>query len=229
MGYPKLARGYYDKYLKSQHDLFSEPEDWETYFETKFLLEFEGEDAALKRAEPLLDFENIQSEVAPWALLLLFDAFLKRPEMLPNAANGQRKSFPMVKGNPKFLSHYGAHISFLATTMNFAKAVEMFESNASWLVDRFVLPSSRLSFLRNAWYLFDVMSEQGLNEKVVRTPKGLLPPQKESYSVQELADLLKQECVPMIARFNKRNQNQHASEYTKSIFDMKNHLIDFPV
>ncbi len=230
MGHFESAKEIFEKYESARHDDLCEPKDWELYFETKFVLDTQGEDAAIEKAQPLLTGEMKDSDVRQWAALILYEALVKREDLLPLAMEIHRQSYPGIKGNPKYFGHFARHIFLLATTSNFQRAIEIFENNLIWLAGKPILPSSQLAFFRDGCFLFELMNENGMGETKIRTPKNLF----EELSDQEptptsLAPILRQRAESLTVEFDKRNQNKYISTLFHDLFELKQYQTDFPV
>ena len=226
LGYPHRAAEYRQLWRAAPRAGEVESPAWEDCFEVYYLGEVGRAEEALRVGGPLLDHPARDREVYPWVVHLLLRHLLERGDR-DRAVAAHRRAYPMCAANPRFLSHVGEHLQFLARTGNRRQAVRLLERHLPWLLDCRI-PSTRFSFALSAWAALRRFPDR--DALSLRTPTDF-PLWREDgrYPVAELAAWFAGQVRELERRFNARNGTVHYTWLVEKTLALSDHTIDWPV
>lgn len=174
-----------------------------------------GEDKeALTAAKPALAGKVVCAEVPHRTHAYVLLPFLRTGDA-GRAAESHKAGYRLVRSNPKFITHQGLHLAFLALTRNYGQAARLF---ARHLPDAIVTPSAawRFDFYAAGRLLADRVLAARVNPDV-RLPDAVPAPDGPG-RWQSIGDWLDGELSGLVAAFNARNGNDW---YTRRLADWR--------
>jgi hypothetical protein len=228
MGYPKRAPELRRLWLDAPRDEFSEPPDWEAYFDASFHHSTGALDRALEVGLPMIDGRFPSPDVSFWMVNLLLMELLKRGEQ-KLAVAAHLRACRQCAENPKYIDHMGVHLAFAALTGNFARAAGLFEKHLPVALQTRV-PSARFFFLLNACTAAEHMHAATSRPARLRLPRELpLWREDGSYEWAALAGWLEPQIGVLAEHFNARNGNVHYTTFITGSAALRAFATDWPM
>lgn len=228
MGSLEKSAEFRRRWLLAPVDEFAEPPAWERYFEAWHLIENGDMDRALEHGMPILSGVQAAAEVYPWMACLFLFEFLKRRDSAQAIAT-HRQSYRQCAENPKFVSHIGTHLHFLALTGNVARVTRLFEKHLGWATHNRV-PSALFSFHLGAWAAFRLIKVQHGNTLHLRLPKDFAQWRDDGvYDCAVLADWFEQQVRDLEVKFNQRNGTARYSQFVSNVFELEAAAVSWPI
>ena len=120
----------------------------------------------------------------------------------------------VARAGKGYVSSIGDHLTFLAVTENFDRAVRIFEKH---LADAYALAdlASKFDYYEASWFLLDTLSESGRETLTLRLPRALeVYDESGTYRTAHLAAWFLRQAQALAARFDARNESDC---YTRGI------------
>lgn len=188
-----------------------------------------GDDAgALRLARPLLEGE-MRCATVPHRTLATVLLPLVRLGRLQTAVEHHLHGYRLVRDNKNFLDEIGDHIIFLVLTDNSWKAVKLFGEHYVW-TEKNADMLRRFYFFRAAWFLFEVLLENGKGVLRVRLPESFpLHSASGRYETAQLAEHFKRLAYDIGAKFDRRNESNSFAELLAETLALKQLRTTYPL
>jgi hypothetical protein len=228
MGYPKLAAEFRPLWQNAPRDEFTEPPDWELYFDALFYYMTDNIDKALELGLPMIDGRDPSLDVSFWMVNLLLMELLKRDER-KLALTAHEQAMRQCGENPKYLDHMGVHLAFAALTGNFARATDILNKHLAVAL-HITIPSAQFTFYLNAWNAAEHMHAVTGKPARLRLPNEFPLWNKEGkYRWSELAAWFGTKAHELEAQFNARNGTDLYTTYFAEAIASRAVAKDWPI
>lgn len=227
-GNTEQAENYHRLWRTFPRDGFSEPPDWEQFFEAWYHFFHEDKDRALELGIPMLEGKNCTPMVLLWVAHLLLPELVKRGDR-DRAISAHLRTIRQTTENPKYLAQVASHLTFLTLTGNFARAASVLSRQ---LADALHLrvPSAQFSFYLSAWMSAKYMETNSSNEVKLILPEEFPLQQPDGcYRWSELSDWFEAQTHDLEAQFNARNENTYFSKLITKQMDYVAHAKEWPI
>ena len=221
MGDLALARVFDAKYRTVKPDRLSNCPACVLDSTVTYHLGFEADAEALKAAKPALAGRVVCGEVPhrTHAYVLLP---LLRTGKVDAAADSHRVGYRMTRDNPKFLTHNGLHLAFLALTGNYGKAAKLVSRH---LPDAVATPADtwRFDFYACTRLLVDRIAAAGVNPDVTLPAAVKFPAGADGWPA--LGAWLDAELDTLVAAFDARNGNDYFAVKRRRMADQARYAV----
>lgn len=191
-----------------RRDWLSDSEAAERCFDVRYLIFAKKYEEAIRTAEPLLARRDTDAHHRGAVLARLMIPLL-RLGRVEEAIKYHVQGYRLVARNPRYVARFANHISLLALTGNFARALALFERHLPDALES-VDDDSHFSFFRACRLLMEELASRGRDSLRLRLP-AVFPAFREDgrYESAALRDWFVTKAGEIAARFDTRNGNSH--------------------
>ncbi|GAA1872742.1 hypothetical protein [Myceligenerans crystallogenes] len=211
----------YARWITADRGEMADCDTCETREQGRWLLESEGDDAALERWQPILTGGETCGE-EPHVTLADSLLPLVRTGRLDEARRNHLRGYELAKGQENLVRSVADHVEFCALTGNEGRGLEILAAHRGHLGPGDV-PDTRMWFLAAAALLMDRLVALGRGELRVPGPDGTEP------TAAELAAHARAEALALAARFDERNGTQAVSDRVRARLDAEPLLARLPL
>ena len=219
MGDSEEGKRYHDLWQDAPRDWWTEPEDWELFFEVDYLYELEEIDRAFQLAQPMFKIGE-RGEIYPWLVDLFVYEMIRRGD-LKRVANWHRRVMRAFADNPKHMGKMARQIHVLTLTGNFTRALSLLERCFPWRM-KSRTPGADFFHDLQAWCAMRLILQQGEETLSLRLPDEFeLYRENGHYDTQDLATWFETSVRHWESQFNARNGNAYFTEIVDDSLTMQ--------
>lgn len=189
-----------------------------------------GDDArAMAAAQPILD-GRYKCAVVPHSTYAKVLVPLLRLGRGREAVAFESRGYRLISKNPEdFISTVGCHMTFLALTHNFPRALRYLERHFQPALAT-CSPGWQFNFYRGAKMLFDQLWSEGRMKLRIRMPEAF-PGKTESneYTVEFLRAWFTEQVMELARRFDARNRNNHYTRLANEADELMKFAAPIPI
>jgi hypothetical protein len=191
-----------------RRDWLSDSEAAERCFDVRYLVFAKRYEEAVRKAEPLLAGRTTDDHHRGAALARLMIPLL-RLGRADEAVKFHLQGYRLVARNSRYVARFANHITLLALTGNFARALALLERHLSDALES-VDDDSHFSFFRACRVLMEQLVSRGRDSLRLRLPAIFpLVNAEGRYETAALRDWFVNQATEIAARFDARNGNSH--------------------
>jgi hypothetical protein len=224
-----LAASYFRKAQETYRDSASDCAACELDDAVSFALRQSEDAEALSLAAPIIQGRLRCGSVPKitFANLLLPLVRLGRTE---EAVSLHLQGYRLIaRGAKGYISSVADHLTFLAVTENFDRAVRIFEkhlADAASLADL----ASKFDYYEAAWFLLDTLQERGRETLKLRLPRTLeVYEESGAYQTAHLAAWFLRQSQTLAARFDARNESDCYTRGLEETAALKQLSLNHPI